>query len=234
MSIDKLELTPFSASDPQDDHPIKPARIPMPIRRGRKRVVYTSSMGAKIGLCLLVFAAAILIERTFVKANIASEPGSVVSAETENEGGGASGSGQQEDDVLGRLRFVEEENVTSVFAGQQKWSLPVPATAAELLSDDTFLLLHAAAEATVTTTASGEVRAVGVDETYGNYVRIYHGSDLESVYFHLENVNVEKGQPLNAMDAIGTLTDDGQLYIAIYQSGEKQDPSHYIDIAQFS
>lgn len=231
MSIDKLEMTPFSPSDPQDDRPIKPARIPMPTRRGRKRAVYTGSMAAKIGLCLLVFAGAILVERTLLNKNAVSEQ-NAIPAETGDQAGTVE-SGQEED-VLGRLRFVETEKVTSVFAGQQKWSLPVAATAAELFSDDTLLLLYAAADMMVTTAASGEVRSVGTDGTYGNYVRIHHGSDLESVYYHLRDVNVEKGQPLNAMDTIGTLTDDGQLYIAIYQSGAPQDPSRYIDITPFS
>ena len=135
-----------------------------------------------------------------------------------------------DEDVLGRLRFVSNGEVRSVFATSQRWRLPLSSGVRTLQNDETLLCISAQAGDAVSVSAAGEVRAVSHDEKLGDYVRVNHGSELESVYYNLKDVRVEVGQPLLAQDALGTVGDGGALYVAVLLSGAPQNPAEYLDI----
>lgn len=61
----------------------------------------------------------------------------------------------------------------------------------------------------------------------GNFIRVTHWDGTQGVYLHLENVIVESGDYVNALDQIGTSNDTGRssgphLHYQEYQDG-KQD-----------
>ncbi|MDO4573022.1 MAG: M23 family metallopeptidase, partial [Clostridia bacterium] len=173
MDKTRLEMTPFVTTKTQRDRP-RWQEAPSYLRT-KRRVVRARSMWAKIGICMALLAAVILFEVFIVTRD---EPSVAVSAQE-------SATGTDGEDTLGKLRFVEAGGVTSVFKVSQRWNVPVGAQAAELLDDDTLLKLAAEPGALVSAPAAGEVMAVSIDDEYGAYVRVNHGSDLESFYYNL-------------------------------------------------
>jgi murein DD-endopeptidase MepM/ murein hydrolase activator NlpD len=70
----------------------------------------------------------------------------------------------------------------------------------------------------------------------GNYIVIDHGNNMESRYFHLLDVNVEKGQRVGTDRPIGTMGNTGQatgahLHFELYNQGSHVNPADYIDFA---
>lgn len=228
MDLERLETTPFQTAE------LRRRKSAMRVnlrRRTRSRATHKepllgASMLVKIGVCaaalLLVLALELFV---FPQNGSAVEAGADVPSTTDGAG---------TDEVLGRLRFVDGGGLVGVFAGYTKWSMPVDATATALLEEAQLLKIDAAAGTKVNTNAGGEVRAIGEDPTLGAYVRIHHGDDLESVYYHLTDIRVEQGQPLLLGDTLGTVAEDGLLYLRIYKTGAPQDIETYVDVPSIS
>lgn len=226
MQDDGCKLTPFTAYEPQ-----RPTRtsyygnVDRGWTRKRPRVkTKAGSMMAKICLCMLILAAAVLVQALVLRPT--DEKAVEAAADSGTSGG------TEEDDVLGRLRFVESGGVKSVFAVSQRWALPVSASSSALLSEDTMLRLTAKPGSDISLAAAGEVRAIGTDATLGDYVLLAHGNDLESCYYNVSSIRVEEGQPLSAGDTLGKVAEDGTLYLTVTQTGEKQDPSLYLNLEE--
>lgn len=218
MARTQLEMTPFVTTKTQRDRP-RWAEAPGYVRASR-RSVRARSMWAKIGICMALLAAVILFEvflmtRDEAATEVAAQEGST---------------GADSEDTLGRLHFVEAGGVTSVFKVSQRWNLPVEASAYEKLEDDMLLRLVGKPGAIVSAPASGEVVDVSTDGEYGAYVRISHGSDLESFYYNLTDISVEEGQPLVAQDTLGRAGADGSVYVRLRRAGTPVDPTEFIDI----
>ena len=226
MQKNDCNLTPFSTYEPQQkrrrDYESESFRTWT--RRKREFQARTGSMLAKIGICIAILAAVILLQVFVLNGGQEEEPA------LETAGGDLSGATTEEDDVLGRLRFVSVGGVRSVFSVSQRWDLPIKDAAASLGEDDTVLTLAAKAGDVVYLPAAGEVRAIGRDDALGQYVRVSHGSELESVYYNLSDVQVEEGQPLLAKDTLGKLGEDGKLYIRLTRSGAPVNPADYLNI----
>ena len=94
------------------------------------------------------------------------------------------------------------------------------------------LEIGAAAGASVSASAGGEVRAIGEDPALGPYVRIHHGEDLESIYYHLSDIRVEEGQPLLLGDTLGTVPEDGKLYLRVLKTGAPQQIDRYMSVPE--
>ena len=218
-------MTPFSTYDPQGGTRARQRHTTDRAwtRRREKDRVRLGSMMAKIGVCVGLLAAVLLVQVFILKQDAAGVK--QVSTDAAHESGAA-----EEEDVLGRLRFVESGAVKSVFAVSQRWQLPMRGTIADLQQEDTRLCLTALSGDVVSCCAAGEVRATGRDATLGDYVRVNHGNDLESVYYHLTDICVEEGQPLMAHDTLGLVAGDGKLYVDILLSGAPQNPGDYLDI----
>lgn len=221
MQLGDMEITSFVSREQQRQRSavMRYARVD---RQRRRPKTYAGSMLIKIGFCLAVLGAAILVQK-FV---LTEEQKAVVEASAEE----SEHTQDESSDVLGRLRFVEAGGVRSVFATKQRWNLPVKSNAAQLTQDDTLLQIDSKAGETVSVSAAGEVLAIARDDALGAYIRVFHGSDLESVYYNVDDIRVEVGQPLLASDTLGRVGDGGMLYVKITQSGAPQEPAAYLDI----
>ncbi len=226
MQKNDLSMTPFSTYDPQQRERAQYQRNTFRAwtRRRQRERVQAGSMLAKICVCMALLGVVVLLQLFILNQDTVNNIRVVTasSEETNTEGNG-------DDDVLGRLRFVNSGEVKSVFATSQRWQLPLNAKAQSLLKDDTLLCLSAKAGDVVAVSAAGEVRAISNDEELGAYVRVNHGSDLESVYYNLKDVRVEVGQPLMAKDTLGLVGDSGALYVCVLLGGTPQDPMAYLD-----
>ena len=225
MQKNDLSMTPFSTYDPQQRERARYQRNTFRAwtRRRQRERVRAGSMLAKICVCMALLGLAVLVQLFILNQDTAPNF-RVVEAS-----GGESSAGESDDDVLGRLRFVNSGEVKSVFATSQRWQLPLTASAHDLLKDDTLLRLSAKPGDAVSVSAAGEVRAISSDQELGDYVRVNHGSELESVYYNLTDIRVEVGQPLMAKDTLGLVGDSGALYISVLLNGTPQDPTAYLD-----
>ena len=219
MLRDEIELSPFTAREPQQRYRAGRRTDYRAARRGSAQV-RAGSMWLKIGFCMAVLGAAVLTQKLLL--DDAGNAPSVVEAASETE----------DDDVLGRLRFVEGGAVRSVFATSQRWRMPVENAAASLGDEERLLTLSARAGEEVSVSAAGEVRAVGSDDVLGRFIRVHHGGDLESVYYNVDDIRVEEGQPLLASDTLGVVGEGGRVHVRVTASGTPQLPAAYLDVAE--
>ncbi len=223
MQQNGIDLEPFRTREPQRSANVAAwDRTSVWVRRKRRVETRAGSMIAKITICMAILALVILAEAFLLRDGGARV---VETAVTDQQG-----AGEGDEDVLGRLRFVEAGGVKSVFAVSQRWDMPVAYSEAKNIEDETTLFLRAREGETVYLPAAGEVKSVGTDEILGDYVRVSHGGELESVYYHLSNINVEEGQPLSAKDALGKVAADGTLYICILRNGAPVNPATYLNV----
>lgn len=76
--------------------------------------------------------------------------------------------------------------------------------------------------------------AVAMNPTYGNYVVLDHGNGMTSLYGHMSQILVKKGQKVTTNQVIGKVGSTGlatgpHLHFEIKLNGEPQDPLKYID-----
>ncbi len=135
------------------------------------------------------------------------------------------------DEMLGKLQFVELPGLLEVFSGDSaKMSLAVNAPSVSLIDQECLAKWEGAPGAEVVASAPGEVRAVGTDPVLGPYVRLMHQGDLETVYYGLNEVLVEVGQPIRRLDTLGILGDEGTLCLGVLLEGRPQEPGNYFDL----
>ena len=227
MPKNDLSMTPFSTFDPQQRERARARQGTFRAwtRRRERERVRVGSMLVKIGACLALLGVVVLMQMFILKQDAGVVSGRVLEAGADESTAGETG----DDDVLGRLRFVNSGEVRSVFATSQRWRLPVRSGVTALQKDDTLLCVSVKAGDAVSVAAAGEVRAVSHDETLGDYVRVSHGSELESVYYNLQDIRVEPGQPLLARDTLGKVGVNGVLYVSVLLSGAPQNPADYLD-----
>ncbi len=91
-----------------------------------------------------------------------------------------------------------------------------------------------AAEGTpVRTMAPGRVRFAGWMNGYGNVVWIDHAGEVISVYAHLSDIDVSRGQGLEEDELIGVSGSTGtvsgpHLHFEIWKAGRQIDPVGYL------
>ncbi len=171
-----------------------------------------SGIAIKIGMCAAVLALAII-----VRAFGAGKPVErVAEARTHSGSNEAVGTGS-----VGSLHDVE--------AGTKKWAAPVKANDIELFPDGR-LLRFTAASSDVLSCTSGKVLSVGIDESYGNYVRVQTSDDVETVYYGFEAVTVSEGASVQSGDVIGTVSAGRSMFLKVYVNGAPQDPTQFVDL----
>jgi murein DD-endopeptidase MepM/ murein hydrolase activator NlpD len=75
----------------------------------------------------------------------------------------------------------------------------------------------------------GRVSALGFNATYGNFIIISHSGNYQSLYAHLHNVLVKRGDQVRQGAQIGTVGNTGystgpHLHFAIYRNGRAINP----------
>lgn len=188
-------------------------------RRAGKEV-YAGSVMAKLGLCaaagLLVLALNVF---ELAPGLLDDNARAVMEAE------------MQADETLGKLQFVELPGAISVFApASEPFSLPVSCDVLHVEQGDTLTVINCTPAATVVAAADGEVRGVGTDGAFGDYVRLAHADGLETLYYGLSQIAVEEGQPVRAKDTLGTLSKSGVLGMQVLREGRPVSAAAYFDI----
>ena len=72
------------------------------------------------------------------------------------------------------------------------------------------------------------------DKSYGNAIKIDHGNGYETLYAHLSNVYVKKGNAVKKGDLIGYMGNTGRsfgahLHFELRKDGKKIDPTEYLE-----
>ena len=134
------------------------------------------------------------------------------------------------DEMLGKLEFVDLPDTLEVFSTDSKLAMPVNAPNVSVEPALKYAIWQNAPGAEVVASAAGEVRAIGEDTMLGRYVRLTHAGDLETIYYGLDTINVEEGQPIKKRDTLGALGDDGMLRLSVLLSGKPQSPDTYLDL----
>ncbi len=87
---------------------------------------------------------------------------------------------------------------------------------------------------TVVAAKSGTVKSVKrSNKGYGNHIIIDHGNGMQTLYAHLESINVSEGQKVGQGDAIGIIGTSGDstglhLHFEVRKNGSAQDPQQYV------
>ncbi|HHT87068.1 MAG TPA: M23 family metallopeptidase [Clostridiales bacterium] len=186
------------------------------LRRSRKNSggLMPIKIGLCVGICLVVVMVNVFLSPLMARVTqIAEEPKST------------------DDGVLGRLRFVELPGIIEVFAGGDRLTLPVNYQSASLDATSTELELKCAPYATVTTCAEGVVKSIGIDDRLGMYIVIRHDGDIESLYYGFSAITVEEGQPIEKLDTLGVLDENGLLVMKINHSGVPKNPCDYFPVS---
>jgi len=81
--------------------------------------------------------------------------------------------------------------------------------------------------------AAGRVRFAGPFRGYGNTVIVDHGDDYFTVSAHLARIDVERGAPVAAGDALGAVGESGslsgpKLYFEVRRGGRALDPEAWL------
>jgi murein DD-endopeptidase MepM/ murein hydrolase activator NlpD len=89
------------------------------------------------------------------------------------------------------------------------------------------------AETQIRAAAAGTVIEAAEDETYGNFVRIDHGSGIETVYGHASRVLVRKGDQIARGQLIALAGSTGRssaphLHFEVRKDGRAVDPLQYV------
>lgn len=84
-------------------------------------------------------------------------------------------------------------------------------------------------------TANGKVTFAGVQNGYGNVVKVKHGNGYETVYGHLSRIDVKAGQTIEAGHVVGLLGSTGRstgphLHYEVVRNGERLDPENYLNL----
>lgn len=224
MRSEQLKTTPFVTNEQGRGRSGAIAAASRARAEHRKRgPKIGGSMGIKIGICLGVLAIVAAVQLLFHPFD-----GRIV------ETGAGSDSGSGTDETLGRLRFVSSHDAASVFSGSQRWAAPVADVASCRTGENNVMELAVLAGDIVSCPASGEVREIGSDHAMGAFLRIAHGNGLESIYYNMDTILVELGQPVLALDTLGTVGESGILYVSVLQSGEEQPPEDYLSVRMSS
>ncbi|MCG8377282.1 MAG: M23 family metallopeptidase, partial [Chlorobiales bacterium] len=82
-------------------------------------------------------------------------------------------------------------------------------------------------------TADGKITKITTEKTgYGKRIEVDHGFGYKTLYAHLDNFNVKKGQKVKRGDVIGYVGNTGgstapHLHYEVHVKGKKVNPHHY-------
>ena len=173
--------------------------------------INVNGIAIKVGLCAGVLALAFIVRAFGVGA-----PKSQQVQEVSSYSDGAVSP------QPGVLRYVD--------ATDRKWAAPVRSNDIELMLEGR-MLRFTAGGSTVASCMDGKVLSVGTDDTYGTFVRVQSGDDVEAFYYGFETVDVKEGDTVVSGDALGTVALGHSMYLRVYENGAPQDPTAYVDLS---
>jgi murein DD-endopeptidase MepM/ murein hydrolase activator NlpD len=117
------------------------------------------------------------------------------------------------------------------------WPLTAPGYITQRLTDGGArhpgIDIAVASNSYIRAAGAGTVRAAGVDEVYGNYVIVSHGSGLESLYGHASTILVAAGDRVTRGQVLGRTGSSGRstaphLHFEVRLNGRPVDPLTYV------
>lgn len=198
----------------------RPSR-PVPRRkRPARRVGYAGFLAARLGICALLLCGVIALKLSGDTRSLAVF-------------GSAAPDGREsdEDERLGRLRFVELPSIIDVFAPSQRAILPCEAVSYSIGNDGLDLILRAETGADVRSPVNGKVADIGFDEILGDYVGVSADEDTVFTIYGLGEISVERGQPIVQDARIGSLESD-TLTVRIFRSGRPISPAELLSLGR--
>lgn len=190
------------------------------VKRSEGRIPVSGQLLVKIGICAVACALILSMKALDIPGTEQMVSGVRTAINEESD----------LDEMLGKLEFVQLPDTLEVFSGESKLAIPVNAPNVSIEPAEKYAIWQNAPGAEVVASAAGQVRAIGEDVILGKYVRLTHAGDLETIYYGLETINVEEGQPIKKRDTLGTLGEDGMLHLSVLLSGEPQSPDTYLDL----
>jgi murein DD-endopeptidase MepM/ murein hydrolase activator NlpD len=102
-----------------------------------------------------------------------------------------------------------------------------------LLGYHTGIDISNALDTPIQVTADGVVEEAGWMDRYGNGVRVRHTNDQETLYAHMNHVNVKAGQKVSRGDILGTMGSTGNatgvhLHYEVRKNGRPVNPQPYL------
>ncbi len=224
--MQRMNTTPFTLEDPNAAPRVrqfpafyKPHRRKQ-VKKSEGKVHVSGQLLVKIGICAV--ACALILSMKALEIPGTEQMVSGVRTAINEE--------SNLDEMLGKLEFVDLPDTLEVFSADGKLAVPVNAPNVSVEPVQKYAIWQNAPGAEVVASAAGEVRAIGEDSMLGQYVRLMHPGDLETIYYGLETINVEEGQPIKKRDTLGTLGEDGMLHLSVLLAGEPQPPDTYLDL----
>lgn len=224
--MQRMNTTPFTLEDPNAAPRVrqfpafyKPHRRKQ-VKKSEGKVHVSGQLLVKIGICAV--ACALILSMKALEIPGTEQMVSGVRTAINEE--------SNLDEMLGKLEFVDLPDTLEVFSADGKLAVPVNAPNVSVEPVQKYAIWQNAPGAEVVASAAGEVRAIGEDSMLGQYVRLMHPGDLETIYYGLETINVEEGQPIKKRDTLGTLGEDGMLHLSVLLAGEPQSPDTYLDL----
>lgn len=82
--------------------------------------------------------------------------------------------------------------------------------------------------------AGGRIKETNYNSEYGNYIIIENDEEYETLYAHLDKINVKEGYSISQGEEIGTVGYTGNvvgpcLHLELHHNGEPVNPLDYID-----
>jgi len=119
-------------------------------------------------------------------------------------------------------------NITSAFGNRTN---PITGSGIERHSG---LDLAAPKDTPVLSLFKGTVISADYSSSLGNYIIVAHSSELQTLYAHMNSLNVKKGDKVNQYDTIGFVGTTGSstgyhLHLGVYINGIKSDPEVLFD-----
>ncbi len=134
------------------------------------------------------------------------------------------------EETLGRLKLVQLPSIIEVFSPSDSPILPLAFDRAIEEESTMIAKLYAPTGTQVVSMLAGTVKAVSVDDKLGGYVIVSCEGDIELYYYGLNDIAVERGQPILQHSTLGTIAND-ILCIRVLQHGRPIDPLDFLGVA---
>lgn len=173
----------------------------------------------RLGICAILFCGVM-----FLKLNGNEKALAVIGKAAYNDG-----VQENDEESLGRLKFVELPSIIDVFAPAYGYVLPIEASGYELSRDGFVLTLDVDSDTSVISPVKGRVKALSRDDELGDYIAISEGEDVEINIYGLGKIDVERGQPLKQGQKLGEAAGE-RLVIKVYRDGRPEDVSSVFEL----
>ena len=127
--------------------------------------------------------------------------------------------------IAGKLKFINAENVLSVFGSGFSLKMPASGAITETFDECGAVVLTTEKGAPVCAAARGTVIGTGVDKTHGAYVMLDHDGGMRTIYMGLGSISALMGDKVAAGRSIGT--SGGQIRFMLEKDGALCDPLEY-------